>query len=82
MYVIREKSMEESKFIEISAHILQKDAGSLSLNDELSAIGWDSLANVEFIAELDDELGIQLNSDDLSDCVTLADLYELVKSAG
>lgn len=73
--------MEESKFIEICARILQKDPESLSLENELSAIGWDSLANVEFVAELDDELGIQLSSEDLSDCVNLTGLYELVKNA-
>lgn len=73
--------MEETKFIEICARVLQKQPGSLSLDSDLAGVGWDSLANVEFVAELDDELGVQLDSESLSDCSTLKDIFSLVQSA-
>ena len=72
--------MEESRFMGICARVLQKQSETLSLDSDLQSIGWDSLANIEFVAELDDELGVQLDSESLVGSTTLGEIYSLVKT--
>lgn len=72
--------MNEARFLEVCSIILQKSPETLALNNVMVAEGWDSLANLEFIAEIDDELGVQLDSEALEDCVTFHDLFQLIKS--
>ena len=39
---------------------------------------WDSLVALSFISVLDSEFSIQISGDDLSECETFLDLYNLI----
>lgn len=71
--------MDEKALIELVADILQVDAEQVSLSDDLKDAGWDSLANVEFIANVDEAAGVTVDADDLADSRTVADLLALVR---
>lgn len=70
--------MDEKALIEIVADILQVDASQVTLNDDLKDAGWDSLANVEFIANVDEAAGVTVDADELSKAQTVGDLHALV----
>ncbi|MDH6533347.1 acyl carrier protein [Aurantimicrobium minutum] len=70
--------MNKDIFMQVCAHILQKDVSLVSLDDNLTSVGWDSLANVEFIAEIDDQFGVTLGSESLADCETIGELFNLI----
>ncbi len=60
--------------------LLEKNKGTLTLDTELADLnGWDSLAVVEFIALADDEYKVDLDFDRMESCVTIADLFDLLK---
>ncbi|GAA2929360.1 hypothetical protein GCM10010458_09770 [Microbacterium luteolum] len=73
--------MDEKALIELVADILQVDASQVALDDDLKDAGWDSLANVEFIANVDETVGVTVDADELSNAATVRDLHALV-SAG
>ena len=53
----------------------------MSLSDDLKDRGWDSLANLEFIAHVDEVAGIVIDADELAEAVTVADLRSLVATS-
>ncbi|MCE7480328.1 acyl carrier protein [Microbacterium profundi] len=69
--------MDEKAFLELVAEILEVDVADVNLTDELEEIGWDSLANISFIAEIDDAIGVEINADELAKVKTVADLKGL-----
>ena len=69
--------MDEKVFLELVAEILEVDVADVKLTDELEAIEWDSLANISFIAEIDNAIGVEIDADDLSKAKTVADLHRL-----
>jgi len=49
------------------------------INVELEEFGeWDSMGYISIMSMLDEEYGKEVNANQLKDCKTLADLYELV----
>ena len=72
--------MDEKALIELVADILQVDASGLTLDDDLKDAGWDSLANVEFIANVDETAGVTVDADELADAQTVRDLHALVNA--
>lgn len=73
--------MTDKALLELVAEILQTDAASVSLSDDLKDRGWDSLANLEFIAHVDEVAGIVIDADELAEAVTVADLRSLVATS-
>jgi acyl carrier protein len=73
--------MDEKVFLELVAEILETDVSEVGLDQELDALGWDSLSNISFIAEVDDRIGVTINADDLAEAVTVADLRALTAPA-
>lgn len=72
--------MDENALLKIVAEILEVDVDEVALTDELDALGWDSLANISFIAEVDTAAGVTIGADALADAVTVADLHALVNA--
>lgn len=74
--------MNQANFLELVAGILEVDASTVSLTDVLDDIDWDSLANISFIADVDNAIGTTIDADELSKATTVADLYALVGAGG
>ena len=70
--------MESTEFITLIASAVPTRVGTISLDDRLEDLDWDSLANISFIAAVDEELGITLDSTRLADCTTPRELLSLV----
>lgn len=70
--------MEESKLIEIIAKILVVDSATISQSSNLEALGWDSLSNLSFISEIDDQFNRQISAEKLGKAVTVDDLIQLL----
>jgi len=53
--------------------------GEFDINVELEEFKeWDSMGYISVMSMLDEEYGKEVNANQLKDCKTLADLYELV----
>lgn len=70
--------MNETALVQLVAEILEVDVSEVALTDELESLGWDSLANISFIAEVDSVAGVAIEADALADATTVADLHTLV----
>jgi acyl carrier protein len=71
--------MEKNTLLQLVAEILEVD--TVSETESLENQGWDSLANLSFIAEADMRAGIEINADELADAQTVDDLFALVQRA-
>lgn len=72
--------MDENTLLSVVAEILEVEPNEVSLSDDLETIGWDSLANISFIAEVDTQTGITIDADALAESATVADLLALVNA--
>ncbi|WP_404431827.1 acyl carrier protein [Microbacterium lacus] len=72
--------MDDTALLNMVAEILEVEASELALTDELDALGWDSLANISFIADVDTATGVTIDADKLADARTIADLHALVNT--
>ena len=70
--------MDETKFIEIIATIIQRDASSVTMSTPLESVGWDSLSVLDLMAKIDELLGKEIDADRLTKAETVSDLYALV----
>jgi acyl carrier protein len=70
--------MNEHDFVQLAEEILESEAGSLKLSDNLKDVDWDSLADITFIAEADSRLGVVVSPERLKACETLADVRSLI----
>lgn len=70
--------MDEKALLQLVAEILEVDADEVALTDDLEALGWDSLSNISFIAEVDSAASVTIEADALADATTVADLHALV----
>ena len=53
--------------------------GEFDINVELEEFEeWDSMGYISVMSMLDEEYGKEVNANQLKDCKTLADLYELI----
>lgn len=71
--------MDEKAFLELVAEILEVDVADVSMTDELDAVGWDSLSNISFIAEVDGAVGVTIDADELASAKTVSDLHRLTQ---
>lgn len=72
--------MDETTFLNLVAEILETDVADVKLSDELDELGWDSLSNISFIAEVDEAVGVTIDADDLAKAGTVADLLALTNA--
>nr|WP_246286246.1 acyl carrier protein [Microbacterium pseudoresistens] len=49
-------------------------------NADLEDLGWDSLSNLNFIAEVDERANIAVDADKLSEARTVTDLFSLLNA--
>ena len=56
------------------------DISNLKDTDLLSGLGLDSLDLVEVMLEIEEELGIEFDSDEISQVATLGDVLKLIES--
>lgn len=70
--------IDESALIEVIARVAECDVSSLSASTTLESIGWDSLSQLGFVAELDAKLGLAVNPAKLQEATTIAELLEAV----
>ena len=70
--------MNQADLYELVADILEVDQGVVKPAADLEELGWDSLATLSFIAEVDSRTGSRIDADALSRCKTPADLHALV----
>lgn len=73
--------MDEQTFLQLVADILETDVAEVSLDGDLDALGWDSLSNISFIAEIDERVGVTIDPDALADAKSVADLRALASGA-
>lgn len=69
--------MDEKTFLQVVADILETDADQVALTSDLESLGWDSLSNISFIAEVDDRVGVTIDPDALAEASTVSDLFAL-----
>lgn len=70
--------MDQAEFIQLVEETLEARSGTVSLEDKLSDIDWDSLADIIFIAAIDEKFGLTLNAERLATSATPGDLLALV----
>lgn len=68
--------MDKGTLEDIVAQILERD--EVSATDSLEELGWDSLASLAFIAEIDERFGIQVDADQLVNTKSVGDLNILL----
>ncbi len=73
--------MSDEKLIEIIAGVLETDVSKVKLEENLKHLGWDSLADVIFISEIDDLLSVTLDAKELARAETGIELKTLVEEA-
>lgn len=68
--------------IDTVKNILAKrvDISGLKEEDDLSSLGLDSLDLVEVMIEIEEELGVEFTSDEISSLNTLKDVLTLIES--
>jgi acyl carrier protein len=73
--------MDEQTFLQLVADILETDVADVDLTGDLDTLGWDSLSNISFIAEIDERVGVTIDPDALAEATTVADLRALASGA-
>lgn len=70
--------MEQSKFINYIAEILEISNDEIEMSNSLENLGWDSLCDLSFIALVDEKMDKKIKAQDLSDSKLVSDLYKLI----
>ena len=70
--------MDQMEFIRLVEETIEVGSGTVSLDDKLSDIDWDSLADIIFIAAIDERFGVTLDAERLTASTTPRDLLLLV----
>ena len=73
--------MNADQFIELVEEILEVEKGIISMESSLDDVDWDSLANISFIAEVDQRANVRLDPQRLADAEIVRDLFSLVQEA-
>lgn len=71
----------EQKFLEVITEALEIEGREIQLTDNFKEYDeWDSLAQLTLIAELDDNFGVTISSDELRKIQTLQQLLQHIES--
>jgi acyl carrier protein len=70
----------EKELFEQLEDILELETGTITLSDTFRDFdNWDSMANLSVIAMLDDSFGVNINSQDFKNLITVGDLVNEIK---
>lgn len=70
----------EDKIIELIARVLNVPVGDVTLETEIGELDeWDSLRNVQIIAQLEKEFEVKITSDMIMDLEDVSDIISLIK---
>lgn len=70
--------MNEEVFLNFVAKTLNKPVSSITLESDVRELGWDSLCDLEFLAEADEAWGVPLDVSQLSACRSGQDFFNLL----
>uniref|UniRef100_UPI004028DD2E acyl carrier protein n=1 Tax=Candidatus Cryptobacteroides bacterium TaxID=3085639 RepID=UPI004028DD2E len=70
----------ENKIIELIARVLNVPVGDVTLETEIGELDeWDSLRNVQIIAQLEKEFEVKITPDMIMDLEDVSDIISLIK---
>lgn len=70
----------ENKIIELIARVLNVPVGDVTLETEIGELDeWDSLRNVQIIAQLEKEFEVKITPDMIMDLEDVLDIISLIK---
>lgn len=70
----------ENKIIELIARVLNVPIGDVTLETEIGELDeWDSLRNVQIIAQLEKEFEVKITPDMIMDLEDVSDIISLIK---
>lgn len=70
----------ENKIIELIARVLNVPVGDVTLETEIGELDeWDSLRNVQIIAQLEKEFEVKITPDMIMDLEEVSDIISLIK---
>ncbi len=70
----------ENKIIELIARVLNVPVGDVMLETEIGELDeWDSLRNVQIIAQLEKEFEVKITPDMIMDLEDVSDIISLIK---
>lgn len=70
----------ENKIIELIARVLNVPVGEVTLETEIGELDeWDSLRNVQIIAQLEKEFEVKITPDMIMDLEDVSDIISLIK---
>ena len=70
----------ENKVIELIARVLNVPVGDVTLETEIGELDeWDSLRNVQIIAQLEKEFEVKITPDMIMDLEDVSDIISLIK---
>lgn len=69
-----------STFLSVLADALEIEESSLTPNTHFDEIDWDSLAVISAIALIDEQFGVMIPGQDISECKGMPDLLSLIES--
>ena len=70
----------ENKIIELIARVLNVPVGDVTLETEIGELDeWDSLRNVQIIAQLEKEFEVKIPADMIMDLEDVSDIISLIK---
>jgi acyl carrier protein len=71
----------QTKFLEVITQALEIEDRELSMTEKFKEFDeWDSLAQLTLIAELDDNFGVTIKSDEFKNIQTLQELFDYIQS--
>lgn len=75
--------MKTQEFLDAIAEGLQRDPGSITLEDTPETVEeWDSVGHLTIISTIDSELGIEPDTEDLMGFTSIKQLIEALKGRG
>ena len=75
-----ERTDINAKVIAIIAHVLKVSKEAIKEESTLESLGADSLNRVEFIMELEEAFGIEINDDEAEKLSTVGETVEYIQS--
>lgn len=68
----------QEKILSLIEEAMEADEGTVSLDDTLADLAWDSIAVVTFMALADERLDKTLSAEKLNECVKVSDVVALI----
>ncbi|MQT58767.1 acyl carrier protein [Pseudomonas sp. FSL R10-1350] len=68
----------QEKILSLIEEAMEADEGTVSLDDTLADLAWDSIAVVTFMALADERLDKTLSAEKLNECVKVSDIVALI----